>query len=270
LYEKCSCFQRNKIHLLKTAYIFVPNAIRGGTSLRLYLRSERKVATLKYMPGKTKEEHGPLVAEFRIWAWVLLLWSLYRYFLKLPEAVDEFIFKPIIFLGPVLYYLKKVEKRPFSSLGITTKNLFPSLYIGIGIGFLFAIEGILANVVKNGNVLIAPIAAFKQYGFGLLIISVVTAFVEETFARGFLFSRFLEKSKDNLPYAAIYTTAMFVALHVPVMVLSLHYQGLTLVLYFFTNIAIGLANAVIFRQTKSIVAPVLIHLFWNMTMALYL
>lgn len=222
------------------------------------------------MAAKTKEEHGPLVNEFRIWAWVLLLWSLYRYFFKLPEFVDEFIFKPIVFLGPVLFFVRKIEKRPLSSLGITFENFFPSLYIGIGIGFLFALEGLLANVLKHGDITILPIAAFKQYGFFLLVISLATAFVEEVFARGFLFNRFLEKTKDNLPYSAILTTLMFVALHVPVMVLSLRYQGITLVLYFVTNIAIGLANAIIFRQTKSIVGPMLVHLFWNMTVALYL
>src|SRR4029078_13302165 len=112
--------------------------------------------------------------------------------------------------------------------------------------------------------------AFQQYGFFLLVVSLATAISEEILGRGFLFNRFFEKSKGNLIYAATYSTFMFLALHVPILLTTLKYQGVTLVMFFVTSIAIGFTNAILFRYSKSIVGPVLVHLFWNMTVALYL
>jgi membrane protease YdiL (CAAX protease family) len=217
-----------------------------------------------------KSENGPLTDVFRLWAWILLAWSIYRYFCHFPEAVDEFLVKPLIFVVPIIWYVVKKEKRPLSSIGLTGNNFFISLYTGFGIGFLFALEGMAANFIKYGQFTINPIAAFRQYGFFLLLLSIATAFSEELFGRGFIFSRFYEKSNENLLYASFYSAGMTVLLHVPILLTSLKFQGPTLILYFITSIAIALANAVLYRQTKSLVGPVLVHLFWNMTVALYL
>jgi len=207
---------------------------------------------------------------YQLWGWILLTWSLYRYFFKLPEVVDEFIAKPLIFVAPVLWYVLKKEKRNLISLGLTTKNLFTSLYVGLGFGFVFALEGIAANAIKYGKIQINPIAAFEQYGLVmLLILSVATAFTEELLNRGFLFGRILEKTK-SLPYAAILSTVLFVLLHVPILVASLKLSGMTLVLFFVTDFILGLANSLLYFNTKSLLAPILVHVFWNMTVALYL
>lgn len=219
---------------------------------------------------KSKEAVGPLTGVFRLWAWILLVWTIYRYYVDLPEAVDEFIAKPLVFVLPILIYVFRYEKRNLASLGITWTNLFPSLYTGIGIGFMFALQGLLANYIKYGELTINPIAAFQEYGFLLLPISLATACTEELLGRGFLFSRFYEKSKGNLLYAALFSTVLFALLHVPILLSSLKYQGVTLVLFFATSLTIGFANAILFKYSKSLVAPILVHLFWNMTVALYL
>lgn len=207
---------------------------------------------------------------FQLWGWILLIWSLYRYFFKLPEAVDEFVAKPLVFVLPVLWYVFKKEKRDLTTLGLTTKNLFTSLYVGLGFGFLFALEGIAANAIKYGKIQINPIAAFEQYGMIILLaLSVATAFSEELLNRGFLFGRILEKTK-SLPYASLLSTVLFVLLHVPILVTSLKLSGMMLVLFFVTDFILGLANSLLYFNTKSLLAPILVHVFWNMTVALYL
>lgn len=207
---------------------------------------------------------------YQVWGWTLLVWSLYRYFFKLPETVDEFIAKPLVFLGPLLWYVFKKEKRNFESLGITAKNFFMNLYVGIGFGFVFALEGIAANAIKYGKIQINPIAAFEQYGMVmLLVLSVATAVSEEILNRGFLFGRIMEKTK-NLPKAALLSTVLFVLLHVPILVTSLHLQGTMLILFFLTDFILGMANSLLYYNTKSLLAPILVHVFWNMTVALYL
>lgn len=221
-------------------------------------------STAKHAAGRSLE---PV---YQLWGWILLVWSLYRYFLKLPESVDELIAKPLVFVAPVLWYVRKKERRHLTTLGLTTQNLFTSLYVGVGFGFVFALEGLAANAIKYGRIQVNPIAALEQYGLVmLLVLSFATAFTEELLNRGFLFTRILETSK-SLPYASMLSTVLFVLLHVPILVTTLRLQGMTLVLFFVTDFILGLANSLLYYNTKSLVAPILVHAFWNMTVALYL
>ncbi len=207
---------------------------------------------------------------YRVWGWIVLVWALYRYFVHLPEWADEFIFKPLVFVVPILWYLRTREKRNFSTIGITGNNLFASIYIGLGFGFVFAIEGLMANFVKYGKLQILPIAAFEQYGLGMLILlSAATAISEEILSRGFVFSRLIE-GKKGLMYSAFVSTMMFVVLHIPILAFSSKLQGSVLVLFFITDFVLGFANSLLLYNTGSLVAPILVHIFWNMTVALYL
>lgn len=224
------------------------------------------------MPTHPKQEPKQTALDpvFQVWGWIVLVWAFYRYFFRLPEWADEFIFKPLLFVVPVLWYVLQKEKRRLDSVGITGKNFFTSIYIGLGFGFVFALEGLAANAIKYGKLQLIPIAAFEQYGLWvLLLLSLATALSEELLSRGFIFSRLMEVKK-NLPFASVVSTLMFVILHVPILVTSLKLQGLTLVLFFLTDFILGFANSLLLYNTGSLVAPILVHLFWNMTVALYL
>lgn len=210
-----------------------------------------------------------LTPVYRLWAWILLAWALYRYFTHFPEAIDEFIFKPLVFVAPVIWYVLKAEKQKLATLGLTMRNFFTSVYIGLGFGVVFAIEGLITHMVKYGKFDVTPITAFQQYGFFLIIISVATAFSEELLSRGFVFNRIYEKTR-NLPWAALLSTFMFMAIHVPILLTSNKLTGITLILFFVTDFILGLANSLLYYNTGSLVAPILVHVFWNMTVALYL
>ncbi len=222
------------------------------------------------MPTHVKSSRICIDGIFQFWAWVLLAWSLYRYFFHFSEAADELLFKPLIFFVPVIIYVRKYEKRSLESIGFTKKNLFPSIYIGLAFGFLFALEGLTVNYFKNGTLTFEPIEAFRQYGMMTLMgLSFFTAIWEETLNRGFIFNRILEGT-GNLVYSALIASVLFVLLHVPILVTNLNFDGSVLALYFLTNFLLGYINNYIFANTRSVVAPILIHLFWNMTVALYL
>ncbi len=206
---------------------------------------------------------------FRLWAWILLAWSLYRYFFKLPEWADEFIFKPLVFVAPVIWYVRNKEKERLASIGLTWHNFFTSVYIGLGFGVVFALEGLATHAIKYGKLDVNPIAAFQQYGFFLIILSLATAFTEELLSRGFVFNRLYEKTK-NLLYSTTVSSVMFVLLHIPILVTATRLQGMTLVLFIVTDLVLAVANSLLYYNTGSLVAPILVHIFWNMTVALYL
>ncbi len=48
-----------------------------------------------------------------VWAIVLILWSVYRanFGTNLPMWLDEFIMKPLIFLGPIVLYVQRSGKQ---------------------------------------------------------------------------------------------------------------------------------------------------------------
>lgn len=207
---------------------------------------------------------------YRVWGWIVLVWAFYRYFFHLPEWADEFIFKPMVFALPIIWYVRSREKRGLDSVGLSGKNLFTSIYIGLGFGFVFAVEGLFANAIKYGKIEIMPIAAFQEYGLGmLLLLSAATAFSEELLSRGFVFTRLIE-GKKSLMYASFMSTLMFVVLHVPILAFSSKLTGTVLLLFFVTDFVLGFANALLLYNTGSLVAPILVHIFWNMTVALYL
>jgi hypothetical protein len=101
------------------------------------------------------------------------------------------------------------------------------------------------------------------------LISLATAISEEVLSRGFVFGRIYEKTK-NLPYSAFMGSILFILLHVPILVTSNHLTGMTLVLFFVTDFVLAFANSMLYATTGSLVAPILVHIFWNMTVALYL
>ena len=206
---------------------------------------------------------------FQLWAWILLAWCLYRYFFHLPEWADEFIFKPLVFVVPVIWYVRKKEKLSLETIGLTWNNFFTSVYIGLGFGVVFALEGLATHVIKYGKLDVNPVAAFQQYGFFLIILSLATAFTEEVLSRGFVFNRLYEKTK-NLAYSSVISSLMFMALHVPILVTTTKLQGTTLILFFVTDFVLAMANSLLYYNTGSLVAPMLVHIFWNMTVALYL
>lgn len=207
---------------------------------------------------------------FQFWAWQLLAWSLYRYFFTFSEPIDEFLLKPLIFIVPVLWFVLKIEKRSIGTIGITTQNLFRSILIGCGFGLLFTGEAILANIFKYGSLRLTPIATVLTYGIPMTFaLSLATAVSEELLSRGFYFSRLFAASK-NLIHSSVMSTLLFVAFHVPILLTSLKFQGATLILFFMTSFVLGITNSLVYHKTKSLVAPVLIHLFWNITVAVFL
>jgi hypothetical protein len=79
--------------------------------------------------------------------YLLIVWGFYRFLFQLPEAVEELFIKPVIWLLPVFFLLKK-ERKGLDSLGITSKNLFPAVYYALGLGAFFVVEALIINLIK--------------------------------------------------------------------------------------------------------------------------
>src|SRR3989304_4749205 len=83
-------------------------------------------------------------------AYLIVVWCFYRFLFKLPDEIEELLVKPVIWLLPIIYILRR-EKTNLDTLGITLKNLFPSIYLALGLGAFFVLEAVITNILKYGK-----------------------------------------------------------------------------------------------------------------------
>lgn len=199
-------------------------------------------------------------------AYLLIVWGFYRFLFKLPEEVEELIIKPLLWLLPVFFILRK-EKQNLASIGITTKNLFPSVYMALLLGVVFALEGFLINLIKYQGVDFSANVG-KNPLLPALLISTATAISEELTFRGYIFGR-LEKITGSELVANLTTSFLWALIHLPV---AIFWWGLDLYgslgLLALTSI-FGIASAILYARTKNIFSSILLHVFWEWPIILF-
>lgn len=210
---------------------------------------------------------------FLVWFVIFLIWTFYRANFFLPENIDEFLVKPLIFVLPVFVVVLVWEKKKLNDLGLSSnpKDFLTDLYIGVAIGVLFALEGLLVNYLKYGKFSFTPILASRIYGgIGMFfLINLATSLWEEILARGYLYTR-LFKLNNNQFWASVTSSFLFLLLHVPILFTRINLSGISLIVYPISILLLGITNSYIFSLRGSLTLPILIHAFWNMTVALYL
>lgn len=205
------------------------------------------------------------------YAFLLVVWGFYRALFKLPDAVEEAFLKPLVWLIPVIWLVRR-EGLGLASLGWTFKNLWKSIYVAIGLGVLFAAVAVLANAVKYGGApnfsLPGGIPAGETSFFGMFLLGFVTAISEETVFRGFIFNRLWRIFKNEL-FANVVTTIGWAIIHIPVLIFVYKLGINDISLRTFLTAAFGFGSAFVFARTGNIVPSVLLHLFWGWTITLF-
>lgn len=214
----------------------------------------------------------PTQKALNLWAVVLIVWSIYRTYLKLPEWFDEFIAKPLVFVLPVLIYIKRIEKKDiFPSLFINKnfKNFVKEFFISFGVGlilFLTALFSVYLRFKKVG--LFGHFPGFNQLGL-IVITALATGITEEILSRGFVLKRLYEESK-NAYSSAFFASILFFFLHVPILFANTRINGSMLLVFMVTDLLLSMVNGLIMIQRKSLTVPILIHAFYNVVVALSL
>lgn len=198
--------------------------------------------------------------------YILIVWGFYRFLFKLPEDVEELLVKPILWLGPVFYFLRK-EKKGLSSIGVTGKNLFPAIYYALFLGVIFAIEGVLVNVIKhdsiNFNANIGDKAMMAALG-----LSLATAISEEVTFRGFIFNRVWYVLGNSLK-ANILTSIVWALVHVPIAIFWWELDAIDMVGFLILTTVFAVGSSFVFARTKNIIASILLHVLWEWPIILF-
>lgn len=199
--------------------------------------------------------------------YLLIIWGFYRFLFRLPEEIEELVVKPVIWLIPVFYMVFRKERGGLSSLGITFKNLFSAIYFSIGLGSIFVVVGLLANLLKHGSINfeanIGDIAFLP--GLGLTF---ATALSEEITFRGYLFTRLWKVFKSEWS-ANLITTLAWTAIHVPVAFFVWRLSFPQGIVFLLLTAMFGFGSSFVFARTKNIVSSILLHVLWQWPIILF-
>ena len=193
-------------------------------------------------------------------SYLLIIWGFYRFLFKLPDEIEEFIVKPILWLIPVAILLYK-EGSSVLSLGLTFKNLFPSLYYSLALGAVFAMEAMLVNYLKYGvfqfKANIGEAAFMTSFALTL-----ATAFTEELTFRGYIFNRVWQALGSEW-LANFATSIVWALVHLPVAVFVWKLNLVSTGSYILITTLFGLGASFVFARTRNILSPVILHIVWE-------
>ena len=199
-------------------------------------------------------------------AYLLVVWGFYRFLFKFPEEIEDLIIKPILWLVPVFFLVKK-EKLGLKSVGITLKNLFPSIYLVLTLGVFFAVLGFVVNFFKYGEINFA--ANLGQISFyNALFLSFITGFSEEITFRGYLFNRVWSILGSEWK-ANLLVSFVWALIHLPIAIFwwDLNLYG-TLGILLITTL-FGIGSSYVFARTKNVFASIFLHVLWGWPIILF-
>lgn len=203
---------------------------------------------------------------FLTYVLVFVIWTGYRAIFWLPLWLEELIIKPVVFLTPVFLCLRHESKKA-QFLGLTG-NVIKSIRLGIGVGLFYGLLAFWFNYLKFGS--------FQLTTFGLdpatlgvfLLLSLVTAFSEETFFHGFLLQKLIVQWKDEY-LSVLVVGVLFALIHLPVVIFSAEQGRVTVLIQLFLTLLVGWGNGILRLRSQSIWPSILSHVFWGTTIFLF-
>ncbi|MFH1827242.1 MAG: CPBP family intramembrane glutamic endopeptidase [bacterium] len=214
--------------------------------------------------SKTRFEPSHVEKSLNVWAIILIVWSLYRAYIgtSLPVWFDEFIAKPIVFIIPIYFFIKKVEKAKFfKSLGFSSKNIIKEMLIGLIVGLVFLSILYYGYISRGGQSLDYKKFSDVPYLLGIIFLSFATSISEEILSRGFILKRLFEASK-NMFTSSLFASILFFFMHIPILFTSQSLSGILLVRLMTIDILLSFIISILFLLRKNITVPIFIHAFY--------
>lgn len=201
-----------------------------------------------------------------LYVFIFLVWGFYRFLFRFPEEIEELAFKPLIWLGPTLFLVWR-QKENFASLGITSKNLAKSCLWGVGLGLVFAVEGLIIYFLKQESFNL-DFAISSQVLAISLIMALATATSEETVFRGYIFSRLLKILGKELQ-ANVASSLAWSLVHLPITIFVFNFNTAETMAFLVLNFVFGVGSAFVFARTRNLSGSLLLHVLWSFPILLF-
>lgn len=201
-----------------------------------------------------------------LFTFLLIVWGCYRLIFKLPDSVEEVFIKPLVWIIPVLYFVRN-ERRNLESVGITFKNLFQSIYASLALGSFFVIIAVISNYIKYGKLNFGANLGGESILLSLLI-SFATAISEEVVFRGYIFSHLWEGLHDEIQ-ANLITSLGWTIIHIPITIFVNKLDPLSAIIYLVLTFIFGVGSAFLYARTRNVASSILLHVLWEWPIMLF-
>jgi membrane protease YdiL (CAAX protease family) len=152
-------------------------------------------------------------------------------------------------------------------LGVTLRNIFPSIYLSISLGIAFAIEGLLINFLKYNRFEFEANIGDSPFLI-ILGLSFVTAISEEVVFRGYIFNRLLEIIKKEWT-ANIISSLIWGLIHLPITLFWWKMDIGSSMGYIILITIFGMGSAFVFARTRNVFSSILLHVLWGWPILLF-
>jgi len=217
-----------------------------------------------------KSKVTPLQKALNLWAVILIFWSIYRTYLQMPEWFDEFIAKPIVFVIPVVYYIKIIDKKNVLEslfIHLEPKKLLRDFLYSLVVGLIFLGTAFLTYYLKTNKFLMIGNITSTKTLIMIILTALATGITEEILSRGFVLKKLYEESKNPIS-STFFSAILFFFLHVPILFTNPKINGNMLLMFMGTDLLLSMVNGLIFIERKSLTVPILIHAFYNILISL--
>lgn len=211
-----------------------------------------------------KQKSSPSQRALNVWAIVLIIWAVYRakFQTTLPIWFDEFVAKPVVFILPVYYYIKRFEKKDFFDnvglkKGISVNDIMISLILT---------TAFIAAMYIMRSMLHLPFTPVSTLIY-ILLLSVATSISEQILATGFVLHRLYDESK-NIVTAPFFSSILFFFLHIPILFTDERIAGYLLLKVMVTDLLLSLSISFMYVARRNLLYPIIIHTFYNMSIFL--
>ena len=190
--------------------------------------------------------------------YLLIVWGAYRFLWHGSYLWDELLFKPLLWLIPTLFLVKRIEKRKLISLGLVFSKSLKSILLGIGVSLFILGEYLLAIFIKGRQISFNPEGIRGFYWFFYFIACLATGLVEEITFRGFFMTRINKLINDKL-ISNIIAGLLFFFIHFPILIFVQNQDIEGIMQFFILSLSLGMIDGYIFWKTKGILAPIVAH-----------
>ena len=170
-------------------------------------------------------------------------WSLFRYFVHLPEIIEEVWFKAIIWLVPLFWWFLSIDRRPKLLEGKIAGAVLRGLFFG---GFLFGFF-----VWSRGGV--------GDLLWEKVLTRLLTALIEQLTFAGLILPLVLEKTRLSSWMGCLLTGIFYATIHVPIGWIVYRLDLTTILGVFLLNVLVSYVANTLRLSTKNIIPSVMVE-----------
>ncbi len=197
---------------------------------------------------------------------VTVAWSLYRSLISLPIWLEETLIKGLFFIAPILLF--RPPSPILANLGLSRKNFFKSVSFGIAVGIALGLSGQVGAFLRHGQ-FATTLSHLSPESFGaFIILSLITAFWEQLLFSGYFLSQLSLIIKDELNQVLLVGLG-FSLIHLPALILIQHLSLAQAVISSSLLLVLGSSCAILRLRLHNLIAPIMVHALWGITLFLF-